>query len=138
MLPPEIFGKLENLLTVYSVVAGIDPTKASRAVLMAIPGIDAQIVDNYLLERQTAADNNEPAPVFPAQTGIPFDQSAGNVYSIESQGVLKSGATATLFTTIRMPESTARGPYEMLSWKKMFGNNQHKNTEASQEQDNQS
>lgn len=135
---PEIFGKLEHLLTVYSTIAGIDPTKASRAVLMAIPGVDAQIIDTYLLERQTAAENNEPPPVFPAQAGIPFDQQAVNVYSIESQGILSSGATATVFTTIRMPESTARGPFEMLSWKKMFGNNQHKNTQASQEQDNQS
>ncbi len=136
-ITPEIFEKLENLLTVYSVIAGIDPTKASRAVLLAIPNVDIQVIDAYLLERQTAAENNEPAPPFPAQAGIPFDQQAVSTYSIESQGVLSSGATATVFSTIRKPQSTARGPFEMLSWKKKFGNNKH-NAKPSEEQEDQS
>ncbi|MEE9413400.1 MAG: type II secretion system protein GspK [Methylococcales bacterium] len=134
-ITPEIFQKLENLLTVYSVVAGIDPTKASRAVLMAIPNIDIQMIDTYLLERQAAAENNEPAPPFPAQAGIPVDQQAVRTYSIESQGVLSTGATATVFSTIRMPQSTARGPFEMLSWKKKFGNTKHIATVSEQQED---
>ncbi|MEE9344057.1 MAG: type II secretion system protein GspK [Methylococcales bacterium] len=137
-ITPEIYQKLEQLLTVYSSAAGIDPTKASRAVLMAIPGIDAEIVDTYLTERQTAADNNEPAPPFPAQAGIAFEQQSVDTYSIESQGILNTGATATVFTTIRNPEGNARGPFELLSWKKMFGNNLQKKTTTDQEQDDDS
>jgi general secretion pathway protein K len=120
---PQIYEKLEHLVTVYSDKAGINPTKASRAVLMAIPGIDADVVDTYLTDRKQAAEDNEPAPTFPAGAGIPLEQGSATVYSIESQGILSTGATATLFTTIRKSESNARGPYEMLSWKKMFGNN---------------
>jgi general secretion pathway protein K len=122
-ITPEIYTKLEQLVTVYSNKSGIDPTKASRAVLMAIPDIEAEVVDTYLAERAQAAQDNEPAPAFPAGSGIPFEQASANVYSIESQGILPSGTTATVFATVRPPERKARGPFAMLSWKKKFGNN---------------
>jgi general secretion pathway protein K len=137
-ITPEIYAKLERLITIYSDEAGIDPTKASREVLLAIPGIDAEIIDTYLADRKQAADDKLPAPAFPVASGVPFVQQTANVYSIESQGVLSTGATATVFTTIQKPQGKARGPFSMLSWKKMFGDNSQHKRNVSQEKENMS
>lgn len=134
---PEIYSKLEHLVTVYNNQPGIDPTKASRKVLMAIPGIDPEVVDTYLADRKKAAVDNLPAPAFPVDTGIPYQKLTDSVYSIESQGILSTGATATIFTTIKTARGRTRGgAYSMLSWKKLFGEKSQNKHNAVQKQEN--
>lgn len=121
-ITPEIFSKLERLITIYNDKAGIDPTKASREVLLSIPGVEAEIIDTYLADRKKAAEDKLPAPAFPVASEIPFEQQTEAVYSIEAQGILRSGTTATVFTTIKTAQGQSRGPFSMLSWKRVFGN----------------
>ncbi|HFD11387.1 MAG TPA: general secretion pathway protein GspK [Crenotrichaceae bacterium] len=118
---PVVFSELERLVTIYNDKAGIDPTKASREVLLAIPGVEPETIDSYLADRRKAAEDNLPAPAFPVTSEIPFEQQTDNVYSIESQGILTTGAMATVFTTIQTSTGKARGPFSTLSWKKLFG-----------------
>lgn len=133
-ITPEVFEKIEKNITIYTENEGIDPTKASRDVLMAIPGVDPEIVDTYLADRDKAAQDNLPSPAFPVVSDIPFEQQSDNVYSIESTGLLSNGTTATLFTTLQNPKAKSRGPYAMLSWKKVYGKSKKNQSQGSQQQ----
>jgi len=62
---PEIYRRLAPLLTVYSRLPGVNPTVASREVLLAIPGITSDVVDDYIARRTDALAQGLPAPAFP-------------------------------------------------------------------------
>ena len=62
---PEIYRRLAPLLTVYSRLPGVNPTVASREVLLAIPGITSDVVDDYIARRTEALAQGLPAPTLP-------------------------------------------------------------------------
>src|SRR5690606_20283379 len=65
-ISPALYQRMEPSLTVYSGQGGIDPTVAPREVLLAIPGVDLQLIESYLEERRvTAARGDIPPPLPP-------------------------------------------------------------------------
>jgi general secretion pathway protein K len=62
---PEIYRRLAPLLTVYSRQQGVNPQVASREVLMAIPGLTTEIVDDFIARREAAIADGQPLPTLP-------------------------------------------------------------------------
>jgi len=62
---PEIYRRLAPLLTVYSRLPGVNPTVASREVLLAIPGLTSDVVDDYIARRTDALAQGLPPPTLP-------------------------------------------------------------------------
>jgi general secretion pathway protein K len=54
-MKPGIYRRLTSMITVYSRQTGVNPTVAARDVLMAIPGVTPELVDDYLRRRADAS-----------------------------------------------------------------------------------
>ena len=86
---PEIYRRLAPLLTVYSRLPGVNPTVASREVLLAIPGITADVVDDYIARRTDALAQGLPAPTLP-QAG-PYASGMSPVMNVRSVARTEDG-----------------------------------------------
>lgn len=117
---PELYKKLEPLITVHSGQDGIDPAKASKEALKALPDIDEQIIDIYLEQRSESALNNLPAPPFPVQVeGVVGGGEAGGTYSVRAVSQLLNGGQAAVNAVIQRGEKS-NSPFGFLEWKRSF------------------
>lgn len=85
-----LFHKLAPALTVYSGIGIINAQVAAREVLLAIPGVNPALVEQYVQDRQKALLDGQSAPQFPGGTGfvglVPPGMSAFSVRSEASVG----------------------------------------------------
>jgi general secretion pathway protein K len=86
---PEIYRRIAPLVTVFSRQPGVNPQLASRGVLLAIPGVTAEQVDQYIVQREAARANGQPPPVFP-QAG-PYTAGFSMIATVRSQAELDDG-----------------------------------------------
>jgi general secretion pathway protein K len=86
---PELYRRVAPLITVFSRQPGINPQLASREVLLALPGMTSDVVDQYLVLREAARAQGQPLPPFP-QAGS-FATSYTMVSSIRSEARLDDG-----------------------------------------------
>jgi general secretion pathway protein K len=86
---PEIYRRIAPLVTVFSRQPGVNPQLASRDVLLAIPGVTGEQVDQYIAQREAARANGQPAPVFP-QAG-PYTAGFSMVATVRSEARLEDG-----------------------------------------------
>jgi len=63
---PELYRRLAPSLTVYSRQPGVNPQVASREVLLAIPGMTTEVVDDFIARREAAIAEGQPLPTLPA------------------------------------------------------------------------
>ena len=62
----QIFDWLENLVTVYSGQPQVDLTQAAKEVLQVLPGMDPELINEYVALRRESAINGLPTPAFTA------------------------------------------------------------------------
>lgn len=63
---PELYRRLAPSLTVHSRQPGVNPQVASRDVLLAIPGMTTEVVDDFIARREAAIAEGQPLPTLPA------------------------------------------------------------------------
>lgn len=110
----DLYEKLEPLLTVYSRGSSANLTKAPKEVLMALPDVDEETVDNYLTQRAENNKNGLPPPDFPFASGGRGGSS--NVYTIIAEARLPNGITGQTKAVIRKGTSRRRLPFKLLEW----------------------
>jgi general secretion pathway protein K len=86
---PEIYSRVAPLITVYSRLAGVNTTLATREVLLAIAGVTPEQVDAYLARREDARSQGVPLPVFEAAGAL--QAGASMVATIRSDARLDDG-----------------------------------------------
>jgi general secretion pathway protein K len=118
---PDIYSRLAPSITVFSRLPGINTTLASREVLLAIPGITAEVVDQYIARREDARAQGAPLPVMPEAGALGAGQSMvatirtdarlddGTVFAREAVALLRPVARHTV-TFVAWRESTAPPP----------------------------
>jgi general secretion pathway protein K len=113
-ITPELYQRLEPLITTFSRQPGVNPQIASRAVLRAIPGATEELIDAYILQRETARANKMPIPNF--QPALPF-QAFGGGYIVSVRAVA-SMADGTSFERVASVIRTAnpKRPLAFLRW----------------------
>ena len=111
---PELFRRLAPLVTVYSRQAGINPLVASREVLLAIPGITTEIVDDYIARRDAAIAAGEPPPTLP-QAGA-FASAASAVANIRSRARTEDGIEFER-EAVALLRPVPRRPVTFLAWR---------------------
>jgi len=87
---PDIYRRLAPSITVYSRLPGVNPGLATREVLLAIPGLTPEVVDQYIARREDARAQGLPIPPLP------------------QAGAVASGATmaATIIADARLDDGT--------------------------------
>lgn len=111
---PEIYRRIAPSITVFSHQAGVNPQIASRDVLLAIPGLTPEVVDDYIARREDARANGQPLPTL-AQAGA---YAAGNsmVVSVRSEAALDDG---TYFgrEAVALLRPAPRRPVTFVAWR---------------------
>jgi general secretion pathway protein K len=111
---PQIYRRLAPLITVYSRMPGVNTQVASREVLLAIPGVTAQIVDEYLAQRDAALAAGQVAPILMQAAG--YNSQLGSAASIRSEARLDDG-TVFVREAVALLRPTPRKPVTFLAWR---------------------
>jgi general secretion pathway protein K len=110
---PELYRKLAPALTVYSKQAGVNTAIAPREVLLAIPGVSAELVKQYLQQRSDALAAGQQAPPFAfADT---YAAVPGAAYSVRSEARMADGTTFVREAVARLGQDPRR-PVMVLAW----------------------
>ena len=111
---PEIYRRIAPSITVLSRQTGVNPTLATREVLLAIPGVSTQTVDQYLAQREAARAEGLPLPAF-AQAGA-FVSSYTLLGTVRSEARLEDG---TVFTreAVAVLRPSGRRLVSFLAWR---------------------
>ena len=111
-MTPPLYRALAPALTVHTGSKGIDATSAPRAVLLALPGSQAEAVDEHLAARAEAPKGAGPA--FLGAEGLSA-RSRGRVYTIHAEGRSQGGAVFAREAVVRLGGG-ARG-FRIEAWK---------------------
>jgi len=111
---PELYRRLAPSLTVYSRQPGVNPQVASREVLMAIPGITTEVVDDFIARREAAIATAQPLPTLP-QAGA-FATGISPVLNIRSMAQNEDG---TYFSreAVALMRPVPGKPVTFVSWR---------------------
>lgn len=116
----ELYQQVEPAVTVYSGRSEVNLNLAPREVLLAQPGLTAELVDQYLAERERAGQDGQgagaPTPLLPG-AGSPVARGGSLTYSVESRATLPNGASSTLEAVVRLHSSPAGRPFSIVRWK---------------------
>lgn len=92
-ITPDLYQRIADELTVYSNSPGINPALASAATLLAVPGIDALSIEDYIELRAEHQSQGLPPPP-PPVIGAYLSQGRGLAYHIIVDVQVESGASA--------------------------------------------
>jgi len=118
---PDIYRRIAPMITVFSRQQGVNPTLASRDVLLAIPGTTSDVVDQYIALRDSALAQGQPAPPFPQAASYTSGYTMvatvrseaqlddGTVFAREAVALLRPGPHSVV-TFVAWRESTASPP----------------------------
>ena len=114
-MTPELYRKLAPALTVYSKQPGINTAVAAREVLLAIPGVNPAMVDQYVSQRQSLLASDQKAPTF-AGAGVFATVSMGiPTYSVRCEVKLPDGTVFVRVVVARLAQGPSR-PVVVLGW----------------------
>ena len=127
-----LFQAIEPAFTVYSGSTKIDPATASRLVLLAIPGLTPESVDEFIAQREAlldaaktleAAEDEEATPVkMPVEilsAGNRYLSSANTrVFTVRANAMTAAGGRAALEVVVRTARNR-RKPYTILDWSRV-------------------
>jgi general secretion pathway protein K len=115
----ERYERVKDLITVYSRVNGVNPEAASEAVLRAVPGVDAELLADYIQQRQELRESGEPAPPAPGM-GRYASRVHGSTYEIRVAATV-SGATVSVAAFLNLRRGGASEPFTIMAWKEGIG-----------------
>lgn len=113
---PDLYRRLAPSITVFSRQPGINPQLASRDVLMALPGMTAEMVDTYIASREYARSQGQPLPSFPQAAG--FATGGGMVATVIAHAELPDG-TAFIREAVAVMRPVARRPVTFVAWREL-------------------
>lgn len=111
----ELYRKLASALTVYSKQSGINTAVASREVLLAIPGVNPAIVDQYLVQRQGMLATDQKPPPFSGGGAFASGSTGVPVYTVRSEAKLPDGTVYVRSSIARLAQDPRR-PVTVLGW----------------------
>ena len=114
-MTPELFRLVEPALTVYSKQPGINTAVAQRPALLAIPGVNPEMVDQFLALRQSMAATQQPAPVFVGAGGFASGAGGIPVFSVRSEVKMLDG-TVFVRQAIAQISRNPQRPVTLLAW----------------------
>ena len=111
---PDIYRRMAPFITVFSRQPGVNPALAAREVLLAIPGITADVVDAYIVRREEARAQGQALPSLPQAAAF----AAGNtmVASVRAEARLDDGAVFAR-EAVALLRPVPRKPVTFVAWR---------------------
>jgi general secretion pathway protein K len=113
----EISQQLENTVSIYSNNPKINPITASRAVLLTLPDVNAEMVDEYMRQR---VENERNSVAVTAPDWYRGSANKTNVYMIVAEAMIDNNITGQIMAVIRMSGANNGLPFEILKWTKDY------------------
>jgi general secretion pathway protein K len=107
---------LTPLVTVYSGQAQINPQLATKEVLLALPEVDASLIQDYITARLESATKGLPAPPSPLGPGQQPQTSPQEALTVISEAVMDDGSSASISAIIKKSEENPNTPFKILKW----------------------
>jgi general secretion pathway protein K len=114
-MTPELYRKLARSLTVYTQQPGVYTAAAPREVLLAIPGVDPVMVEQYLLQRQNLLETGQKVPEFAGAGAFSFPLRGVPTYSVRSEAKMADGTESVRQAVVRVVQDIRR-PVTVLAW----------------------
>lgn len=114
-ITPDLYRAVKAALTVHSKLAGVNPAAAPRESLLAIPGINSAMVDQYLAMRLAALGSGAKAPPFAAGSAYVTASAGTSVYSVRSVAKMADGSNFVREAIARITPDPRR-PIAILAW----------------------
>lgn len=119
----DIYARLAPWVTVYSWAPQVDPMTAPRNVLLAVPGLDSALVDQFLAAREAMYASQDAGIEAPSRLPVELlspgarylSRAASKVYTVEARGELPGGTRSSRRAVIQMT-GDARKPYSIVAW----------------------
>ncbi len=116
---PEVFQRIAPMITVYSRQPGVNPAFATRATLLAIPGVSAEQVDAYLAEREAARAEGRVPPLFAAAGPAYANYAQVAAVTIRADVSLEEGIVVSREAVAMLTPQFPRRPYTFLAWREL-------------------
>jgi general secretion pathway protein K len=113
-MTPLLYEAVAPTLTVHTGQEGIDANVAPRAVLLALPGTDAEAVESYLSARAGAPEGGGPTFVQAESFGT---RSRSRFFTLRAESRLENGAIYVREAVVALG-GRRQQPYRLLSWKR--------------------
>lgn len=112
-MTPDVYQKLNDVMSLYSSAPKIDPKSASKQVLMTLPDVTEEMVDEYMLLRAEQERNGEPV-----EQPEWYQGGAGKteINTIISEAMVNGEIKQQIKAVIRMTSLNKDLPYEVLEW----------------------
>lgn len=110
---PELYKKLQPLLTVHSRQRSVNPAFADSGVLLSVPGMTPESVEGYLAEREQALLQGTSVPLPVEGQESYYAKSAGSVYRVFAEIDSADGKTIEGEVILDLKARTQKG-YQIL------------------------
>jgi general secretion pathway protein K len=111
----ELYRKLAPALTVYSRQRGVNTAVAPREVLLALPGVNPALVEQYLVQRQSLLDSGQAAPAFAGAGPFASVLTGFPAYAVRCEVKIPDGAVFVRQAVARLTQDPKR-PVAVLAW----------------------
>ena len=108
---PDLYRRIAPSITVFSRLPGINPGIASREVLLALPNVTPEMVDEYIARREAARAENAPMP----QAGA-LASGAAMVATVLADARLDDG-TVFVREAVALLRPVPRRPVTFVAWR---------------------
>jgi general secretion pathway protein K len=117
---PDVYRRMAPSITVFSRQPGVNPQLASREVLLAIPGLNAEIVDQYIARREEARAQGQALPSLPQANAF----ATGNtmVAAVRAEARLDDGAVFAR-EAVALLRPVPRKPVTFVAWRESTAGN---------------
>jgi len=118
-MTPEIFARIEPLITVWSGQDGVDPTKSSEAMLRLLFRGNEELVAQVLAARRLEAEGRGAGMTIPPQPGFTFVAAAGNtpVYRVLVDTMINGEPGLGVEAVVRRDSLIQGKPFSIANWK---------------------
>lgn len=112
----EIYKKMENIISTYTTQPQINPATASREVLLTLPDVDEEMVDEYIKQRISNVKNLEEVSQPSWYTG---SANKSNVFMIVAEARIDKHMTQQIMAIIKKGSNNDL-PFQILKWTKDY------------------
>jgi len=112
----ELYRKLEPALTVYSRRRTIEPAFAPYEALMVLPGMTAEIAEDFINERQNRDNTGDNTLLMPDGSAAAM-KGIGPTQSMRIKATMPSGIWEQLELTISMSPGAQQQAFRIMRWK---------------------
>ncbi len=109
----EIYQQMEGMISIHTKNKKINPTTATRAMLLTLPDVSTEMADEYLQQR---IDNERNGEAVVQPEWFKGSASKSDIYMIISEAMIDENITDKIMAVIKKTRSNNGLPFEIVKW----------------------